>query len=588
MAGKPLRIGEILIKEGLITPEQLDNALREGGGRVGKTLVKLGYVSDEDISKALANQFLLEFVSLEDTLVPASVINTIPEALARKHIAIPVSGDENNLTVAISDPLNVLTGDELQRATRLRIKLAVATESDIMTAIDRHYLTARGLEEIVKAEDISRVQLLQSESESPDKLLRIADEASVVRLVNMVISQAADNRASDIHMEPTSDLFRVRFRIDGLLHDAANLPITLHPAITSRIKILGNMDIAEKRLPQDGRFVTKVGVRGADDVRLSSARFQSPAWEHMRRIGDREIDIRVSTLPTTFGEKVEMRLLNKGALLTDLDELSRSTDSIEVLKSLIKHPHGMLLMTGPTGSGKSTTIYSLLSQFNAIEKNIVTVEDPVEYQMKRINQVQVNPKAGLTFADALRHILRQDPDVIMIGEIRDRETVGIAIHAALTGHFVLSSLHTTDAAGTVSRLIDMGVEPFLVSSAVVGIASQRLVRRLCPDCKKPYKPEKAILEEFGLPQETLFYNGEGCKSCKGEGYKGRTAIIEVLRMGEALRKLTMEKADSATVRTKMNELGIPSLRVEGVKAVVSGVTSFEEIIRVTQEIGETE
>ncbi|MEK7851844.1 MAG: GspE/PulE family protein, partial [Deltaproteobacteria bacterium] len=547
----------------------------------------LGFVTDEDISRALANQFSLNFISLKDTTIPSNVINLIPETIARKHHAIPVSREDSSLTVATADPLNVLTVDELARVSRLRIKLVVATEDDIMGAIDRHYLAAKGIEEFARAQDIHRVELLDSEVTSPDKLIKIADEASVVRLVNMIISQAVENRASDIHMEPVPDTFRVRFRIDGILHDAANLPVTLQPAVVSRIKILGNMDIAEKRQPQDGRFVTRVGVRGADDVRISGARVQSPNWEKpMRRVGDKEIDVRVSTLPTMFGEKVEMRLLNKGSVLTDLDELSPSADSIELMKSLIKRPYGMFLMTGPTGSGKSTTIYSLISQLNAVERNIVTVEDPVEYQLNRITQVQVNPKAGLGFADALRHILRQDPDIIMVGEIRDRETVEIAIHAALTGHLVLSTLHTTDAAGTIGRLIDMGVEPFLISSSIIGIASQRLIRKVCPDCKKPYKPDETVIKEFGLPETVVLYKGEGCVKCKGGGYKGRTAIIEVLRMGEALRKLTVEKADSVTIRLSMKEMGFPTLRVEGIKAVINGVTTLEEVLRATQDIGD--
>lgn len=585
MVEKPMRIGELLISQGLITPEQLDIALKEGGRRVGKTLINLGYVTEEDISRALAKQFSLNFINLKDTTISSNVIKIIPETIARKHHSIPISREEGSLTVATSDPLDVLTVDEMTRISKLRIKLVVATEADIMRAIDRHYLAATGIEEFARALDIHRIELLDSETESPDKLHRIADEASVIRLVNMIISQAVENRASDIHLEPATDTLRVRFRIDGLLHDASNLPVTLQPAVVSRIKILGNMDIAEKRQPQDGRFASKIGVRGADDVRVSGQRVQSPNWEKpMKRAGDREIDVRVSTMPTMLGEKVEMRLLNKGSMLTDLDDLSPSAESIELMKSLIKRPYGMFLMTGPTGSGKSTTIYSLISQLNAVQKNIVTVEDPVEYQLDRITQIQVNPKAGLGFAGALRHILRQDPDIIMVGEIRDRETVEIAIHAALTGHLVLSTLHTTDAAGTIGRLIDMGVEPFLISSAIIGIASQRLIRKICPDCKKPYKPDETVIREFGLPETAVLYKGEGCTTCKGEGYKGRTSIIEVLRMGEALRKLTVGKADSVTIRMRIKELGLSNLRAEGLKAAISGVTTIEEVLRATQDI----
>lgn len=562
MAPKPMRIGEILVIEGVVTKQQVENALKVGGARVGKTLVKLGYVTDEEISKALAHQFNLEFVTLQNTIIESAVIARLHVAIARKHIAIPIAMEGGILKVAIADPLNVLTIDELQRAAKLKLKLAVATEDDILKAIDRHYVAAKSIEEVAKSEDLGRLELLEEEAENTDKLIRIADEESVVRLVNMIISRATEDKASDIHIEPNADILRIRYRVDGILHDAANLPIKLHPAVTSRIKILSGMDIAEKRRPQDGRFITKAG--------------------------NREIDMRISTLPTMLGEKVEIRLLDKGAMLTDLEDLSPSDDSIETLNSLIKRPYGMILITGPTGSGKSSTIYALLGQLDAVAKNIVTVEDPVEYQVKRINQVQVNPKAGLTFADALRHILRQDPNVIMIGEIRDRETAEIAVHAALTGHLVFTTLHTTDAAGAVSRLIDMGVEPFLVSSAVIGIASQRLVRKICPDCKKSYSPDEAILEELDLPRTTLFYRGEGCKACKNEGYRGRTAIIEVLRMGEALRKLTLEKVDSVTIRMQMKEMGFPSLRVEGIKAVVAGVTTFEEVIRATQEIVDME
>lgn len=588
MAGKPMRIGEILISQGLITSEQLETALKEGGRRVGKTLVNLGFVTEEDIARALANQFGLDFITLKNRLIPPQTINFIPETVARKHTIIPISSEKTTLTIATADPLNVLTIDEVQRITRQTVTLAVSTEDDINAAIDRHYLAAKGLEDFIKKEDLTRVELLQGETDSPDKLLRIADEASVVNLVNMIIFQAVEKRASDIHIEPAPDTIRVRFRIDGILHDAVNLPVPAHPAITSRIKILGNMDIAEKRLPQDGRFVTKVGRRGYEDVRVSSTKIQSANWQPMRRTGDREIDLRISTLPTMHGEKIEMRLLDKGGMKSDLDELTPCFDSVEIMKNLIKRPYGMFLMTGPTGSGKSTTIYSLLGQFNAVEKNIVTVEDPVEYQVNRINQVQINPKAGLTFAETLRHILRQDPDVIMIGEIRDRETAEIAVHAALTGHFVLSTLHTTDAAGTIGRLIDMGIEPFLIASSIVGIASQRLVRKICPDCKKQYRPDESIIKEFNLSDTATFYRGEGCNSCKGDGYRGRTAIIEVLRMSGDLRKLTIQKADSPQIRGRMKESGFPSLRSEGLKAAATGITTIEEIIRVTQDIEETD
>lgn len=589
MAAKPKRIGEILIDEGLITPEQRDKALEEGGRRIGKTLVKLGYVTEEQIAKALAHQFNLRYLSLKDLRIPRNVLDAVPQYLARKHTAIPISISRSGRTVvvAMADPLNVLAVDELRRHTNLGIQLVISTEEEINIAIAKHYVAVKSIEEMVESEDVDSLELIEGEAEAEDKLKRIADESSVVRIVDTVLAKAFEQKASDIHLEPDFNTLRVRFRIDGILGDAANLPMKLHPAVTSRIKILSNMDIAEKRRPQDGSFVMRTGGRGGTDVRISSIHYESSSWDKgLRREGDREVDVRTSTIPVKFGEKIVMRLLDKEAMISSLDQLSPSADSLEVLKFLIRRPYGIVLITGPTGSGKTTTIYDLLGQLNTVELNVITVEDPVEYQIGRVSQVQVDPRAGITFAGALRHILRQDPDVIMVGEIRDRETAEIAFHAALTGHLVLSTLHTNDAAGTIGRLLDMGVEPFMVSSAIIGIASQRLVRKICPDCKEPYQVEDTLLRDLGLPGGTMFYHGRGCESCNGKGYSGRTAIIEVIRMGDVLKKLTLEKADSATIRSRMRELGFQTLREEGIKAVKAGITTLEEVLRTTQDIEE--
>jgi len=552
------KIGEILLDEGLVSSEQLDVALKKGGGRVGNNLIALGYVTEEDIARALAHQHKLSYAELGDAVIDPSLISLIPESLARKYRAIPLSIGGDTLTVAVTDPLNILIVDEFQRRTDKRIKLVVSTESAILKCIASHYVAAKGIEDVIKDEDLGSLELVGAELEVKGKLERIADNVSIVRLVDQIIYDALEGGVSDIHIEPDSDLLRVRFRIDGILRDAANLPVKVHPAVISRLKILSNMDIAEKRHPQDGRFVNSVGSR--------------------------EVDVRVSTLPTIFGEKVVMRLLDKSGKILDLDEITPCKESASLLKSLVKNPYGMILVTGPTGSGKTTTLYSLLTLLDSIENNIITVEDPVEYQFKRINQVQVNPKADINFADVLRHVLRQDPDIIMVGEIRDSETAEIATNAALTGHLVLSTLHTNRIAGSIARLIDMGVEPFLITSSLIGIATQRLVRKICPDCKVSYKVDDSVLAEFNLPSGTLFYRGEGCRSCKGEGYRGRLALIEAVKMGPEIRKLAMEKADSSMINMKLKELGIPSLRTEGIKAVVAGLITVEEVIRVTLDI----
>lgn len=557
---KSKKLGEILLASGLITQKQLEEALEVSGKRMGEALVGLGYVSEEDISKALAKQYNLDYIDIQKTTIAAPIISIVPESLARKHLAIPVSRSGDTIVVAVCDPLNVLALDDIIRYTNLYVKLAISTQSDILSAISRYYAAAKDIEDLEGLEDIGKLEILEGEAEEVDQLQRLADDVSVVRLVNRIIAQAVSRASSDIHIEPDGDTLRIRFRIDGIMRDIATFPIKVHPAVTSRLKILSGMDIAEKRHPQDGRFVT--------------------------RMGGRDIDMRASTLPTIYGEKMVLRLLDKSSSIMSLEALSPCTDSTELLKSMMTSPYGIILVTGPTGSGKTTTLYSLLAMLDSKLNNIVTVEDPVEYQVERINQVQVNPKADLPFASMLRHILRQDPDMIMIGEIRDVETAEIAINAALTGHLVLSTLHTNRIAGTVGRLIDMGIEPFLIASAVIGIANQRLVRKICTKCKTSYEVNEAVRVKFNLSPKALFYRGAGCKSCKGEGYRGRVAIIEVVKMTQDLRDLTLRRADSGTINMKLKELGVPSLRTEGIKAVLQGLTTIEEIVRVTQDLEE--
>ncbi len=524
---KVKKIGEILVDAGLITGAQLEEALdvsKRTGARLGRTLVNMGIVTEEGIAQALAHQFNIPYAPLSSVIIEPQVIKLIPEALARRYKVIPFAKQGNAIKVAMFDPLDVFATDDLKKVSGYQILPSVATERDIQKAIDQYYGAAGSMEEIARRIQGAEIELLKGEEEMPEKLERIAGEASVIQLVNLMISQAVTERASDIHIEPDEDTLRVRMRVDGILHEMSTLALKLHPAVLSRVKILGGLNIAEKRLPQDGRFNIKVGSS--------------------------DIDIRLSTLPTIFGEKAVMRLLNKSALILKLDELTPFPDTLEILKKMVKRPFGMILLTGPTGSGKTTTAYTILSMINSMDKNIVTVEDPVEYKLKIINQVQVNPKVGITFANALRHILRQDPDIVMIGEIRDRETAEIAIHAALTGHLVISTIHTNNAIGTINRLIDMGIEPFLISSAITCVVGQRLIRGICPNCKAQYQPSPQLLKELGAPAADKlppFYKGKGCPTCKGSGLKGRLGIFETLVINEDIRKLILEKADAGAI-----------------------------------------
>lgn len=558
-------LGEILKARGNISTAQLEEALRVGkrtNTRVGKVLVNLGYVTEEDIAGALAEQYQMPAIMLSSVIIDAQLIKLIPEASARRYMVMPVSLEGNTLKVAMLDPLNVFAVDELRRITGRDIETLVTTETEISKALNQYYEAGASLDEMISKIQASGLELIKGEDVSPEKLEKIAGEATVVQLVNLLISKAVMDNASDVHIEPDEDTLRVRLRIDGVLQESANLPLKVHPAVLSRIKILGELDIAEKRLPQDGRFFVK--------------------------IGSRDIDIRLSTLPTIFGEKAVMRLLDKGKMILDIEHLTPLTDTLETIKKIILRPFGMVLITGPTGSGKTTTAYTLLSLLNTAGKNLVTVEDPVEYHIKRINQVQVNPKVGVTFASALRHILRQDPDIVMIGEIRDKETAEIAIHAALTGHLVISTLHTNDAVGTISRLLDMGVEPFLVSSAVTCIVGQRLVRRLCKNCAAAYDATPQMLNELGIRfpegKTPKFFRGAGCPQCKGTGLKGRVGIYELLIIDDDIKALILEKKDASAILEAAKKKGFKTLRHQGIRTVLAGHTTVEEVLQATQAV----
>src|SRR3972149_3594113 len=558
------RIGEILIEAGLINNTQLDESLaisKRTGVRLGKVLIKMGAVTEQDLARALAQQYGIPYISVSEVIIDPGTIRQIPEALARRHSIIPFVKDETGLKVAMFDPVDVLAMDDLKKAINLPLHPHVASEGDIQKAIDQYYGVSGSIDEVAKRITGAQIELLKGEEEMPEKLERLAGEASIIQLVNLMIAQAVMERASDIHIEPDEDTLRVRMRVDGVLHEMTNLALKLHPAIISRIKILGCLNIAEKRLPQDGRFNVKVG--------------------------NSDIDIRLSTLPTIFGEKAVLRLLNKSAIILKFEELTPLHDTLDILRRMIKMPYGMILLTGPTGSGKTTTAYTILNVINSMDKNIVTVEDPIEYKLKIINQVQVNPKVGITFANALRHILRQDPDIMLIGEIRDKETAEIAIHAALTGHLVISTIHTNNAVGPTSRLLDMGIEPYLIASAIVCLVGQRLIRGICPKCKAPYQPSPALLQELGIPASEkipTLYKGQGCTVCKGSGLKGRLGIYEVLVINDEIRRLIVEKKDTNSMLAAAIKNGFKTLRYEGIRAVARGYTAIEEVLQATQEI----
>jgi type IV pilus assembly protein PilB len=551
------QLGTLLLERGLVTEEQLATALeeqRQSRKSLGRVLIDAGIVAEGDLVSTLAARIGLEFVDLLDFSIDASAVGLISDSLARRFQAVPIAWEENRLVVAMADPSNVVAIDDIRTITGAEVRTVVATRGAILEVIEK-YQRMEG-----NAEDVSA--LAASEAEDLDDLSRVkevTEDAPIVKLVNLLISQAVADRASDIHIEPTETDVRVRYRIDGVLHEVMRSPKNIQSGLISRLKIMSDLNIAERRVPQDGRMS---GV-----------------------IGGKSVDLRVATLPTVYGEKVVMRILDKSTALLDLKDLGFYGDTLERYETAYRKPYGTILVTGPTGSGKSTTLYATLNAVNDTAKNIITVEDPVEYRLAGINQVQVNVKAGLTFALALRTILRSDPDIVLLGEVRDRETATIAIEAALTGHLVLSTLHTNDAASTPTRLVEMGVEPFLVGSALDCIVAQRLARRLCPKCKEPYVPESAELGTLGWDSDSAdelptLYRAVGCPACGRTGFHGRFAIHEVLLVTEEVERLIVDRAHTEDIKKVALAQGMLTLRQSGMAQALAGMTSVEEILRV--------
>ena len=562
MRKSKLRLGEILIKEGLLLDAQLDEALRFqklSGRTIGDIIVDRGFVKENDLANALAKQLDIPFVSMADgSLSPSKNDNLeklIPQSFARSQMVIPLSKHLQSLTVALANPLDLLVIDNLKKITGYDINPVIATKGDMREAIAKFYGSKDLLEEAVNSSyDIDGSQEIISMSASRESLedtVSRAEEAPVIKLVNLLLIQAVKEGASDIHIEPFREKINVRFRIDGILHKIAPPSQHLLLALVSRIKILSKMDIAEKRLPQDGGFTVKVE--------------------------DRLIDLRVSVVPTIFGEKAVIRILDKESISFELDKLGFSKKDLNLFKQAITRPYGLVLVTGPTGSGKSTTLYSALSSIMTPKKNILTIEDPVEYQISGINQTQVKPNIGLTFAEGLHSFLRQDPDIIMVGEVRDIETAAICIRASLTGHLVLSTLHTNDASSAVTRLIDIGIEPYLVASSLLLIMAQRLVRRLCPKCKRPVKMPEDIAARYKISKQDIF-EADGCDFCRNTGYKGRIAIHELLSISQELRSLIANRADLSQIRDMAKKGGMNTLTEDGLAKVAEGVTSLNEVM----------
>ncbi|MBI2493589.1 MAG: type II secretion system ATPase GspE [Candidatus Rokubacteria bacterium] len=560
IAAPPRLLGEILVQERLTTPDVIEQALaraRTTGERLGEALVALGAVRAEDVLRALARQQGLPFLGRDELPSPLPIVKNLSPKYLRQYAVCPVSVEGGVLTVATAEPLNPVVADDLRQSTGLAVKVVVSPADAILEAIDRTYDGAASpLQRIVEGMEDER----GAEAEEDVNQLRdMAFEAPVVRLVNLLIENAIGAEASDIHIEPFEDTLRIRYRLDGILFDQEAPPRRLQAAVTSRVKLMAEMNIAERRLPQDGRI--RVTLRG------------------------RRVDIRVSTIPTVHGESIVMRLLDRQSVFLSLEKLGFASGMLARFEALIKRPHGIILVTGPTGSGKTTTLYGALDKINSPDRKIITVEDPVEYQLKGVNQIPVKPKIGLTFATGLRHIVRQDPDVILIGEIRDLETAEIAIQASLTGHLVFSTLHTNDAPGAITRLQDMGVEPYLVASTLEAVLAQRLVRRICAACRVPDAPSAADLSALGLEVAagTTLWRGRGCDECRGTGYRGRTGIYELFAVTEEARSLILRRAPSRDIRRVAVEGGMVTLRLDGWAKACEGVTTVEEILRVTQE-----
>ena len=555
-------LGEYLVDKKIITKAQLEEALKgqsRTGEPLGNIVVKKGFATELEVVRTLSEQLSIAYVDISSYQVDPEVIKLLPAVKAREIEAIPLFKMEDTLTVAMVNPLNVLSIDNLRSITGCEIDPVFGTPSAIKDAIDRYYGTLDQFKEVIKNIQAEDGVSAHGKDDAPalSALVKAAQETPVIKLVNLIIERAVSDGASDIHMEPDEMEFFLRYRIDGVLYDYDPPPRKLQSAMISRVKIMANMDIAEKRLPQDGRIQLK--SKGKD------------------------IDIRVSTFPTVFGENLVMRILDKSRGILKMEDLGMSKEALEHFKALIARPNGIVMVTGPTGSGKTTTLYAVLSMLNSVDKNIITLEDPVEYQINRVRQSQIDVKSGLTFANGLRSIVRQDPDIIMIGEIRDLETAEIAIHAALTGHLVFSTLHTNDAPSAITRLIDMGVEPFLVSSAISGILAQRLVRKLCDKCKVPYSPTDELKKSLGLSSvKGEYFEQKGCEACHNMGYSGRIGLFELMVQDDEIRQLVVEKASASRIAAKAKEKGMIMLREDGLRLAAKGLTTLSEIMRVTQ------
>jgi type IV pilus assembly protein PilB len=594
------RLGELLVKRNFITPDQLKKAINDTnlkGGRLESNLVRLGYIKEDHLLSFLSSYYRVPSVKLSKIEINPNVIKLIPSSTSKKYFIIPMQRVGPKLTLAMADPSNIPVIDEIKFMTGFNVEPVVASETEIIDAIKKYYggggkIAGMGtvsfkpedysLEEgkgdnmdidikldddVVDVEDfdklvhgaVDNIEVVET-TQTPEDMEEI--EGPIIKIVNGILIKAIKLGASDIHFEPYLRTLRVRYRIDGVLHRAMSLPIQIKNAVSSRLKIMSRLDIAEKRLPQDGRI-------------------------KLRLTKDREMDFRVSSIPTLFGEKVVLRLLDKSALQLDMTKLGFEEESIEELKKAIHRPVGMILVTGPTGSGKTTTLYSILSELNQETENIITAEDPIEYNFMGINQVQMHEEIGLTFASSLRSFLRQDPDIIMVGEIRDFETAQIAIQAALTGHLVLSTVHTNDAPGTITRLIDMGIEPFLISSAVILILAQRLTRKICSECREPTKVHPQLLIDVGVSPDEVktfpTYKGKGCPICSNTGYKGRLGLYEVMTMKDEIKELILARASTTEIKKEAIRLGMKTLRQSGIQKIRDGVTTIEEVLRTTME-----
>jgi len=594
------RLGELLIKRNYITQEQLKKATDEQklkGGRLESNLVRLGYIKEDELLSFLSAQYRVPSVKISKMEINPSVIKLIPSSISKKYFIIPINRMGPKLTVAMVDPSNIVVIDEIKFMTGFNVEPVVASETEIIDAVKKYYggggsvaglgtvnfqssdfdleegktnASGDGImldDDVVDVDDfdklvhgaVDNVEVVEAEQNSDEA---IDMQGPIIKIVNGILIKAIKLGASDIHFEPYERTFRVRYRLDGVLRRDMALPIQIKNAMTSRLKIMAKLDIAEKRLPQDGRIKLRMGK-------------------------GREMDFRVSSIPVLYGEKVVLRLLDKSALQLDMTKLGFEESSLADLKAAIHKPVGMILVTGPTGSGKTTTLYSALSELNKESENIITAEDPIEYNFMGINQVQMHEEIGLTFASALRSFLRQDPDIIMVGEIRDFETAQIGVQAALTGHLVLSTVHTNDAPGTISRLIDMGIEPFLISSAIVLILAQRLIRKVCMECREPIKVHPQLLIDLGIPADEVksfqVYKGKGCSLCNNTGYKGRVGLYEVMPMKEEVKELVLSRASTSEIKKEAIRLGMKTLRQSGIAKIKEGVTTIEEVLRSTME-----